>query len=522
MIKRCLTLLALFALLVPGAAMAAPEHGGTLVMGSIHTPRHFNAGVQSGTATALPSAQIFASPLLFDADRNPQPYLAEKWEFSEDSLSLTLHLVKNAVFHDGEPITSADVAFSVMTVKENHPFKTMLEPVIGVDTPDPHTAVIRLSQPHPALLLAMSPVLMPIMPKHIYDNGEDMKTHPANLKPVGSGPFKLTEYKAGEYYVLEKHDKFFIPGKPYLDKIIVRIIPDPNSLALGLEAGELHFVPYMSEVRMIDRLEKTKGVIVSYKGYDGTGPLQWLAFNCGKKPLDDVRVRQAICYVMDRDFIVNRIFAGKATPVYGPLPDSSPFAAHDLEPYALDIDKANALLDEAGYKKGPGGVRFSLTIDTQAGNEKMRILSEYLRPQLKKIGIDATLRVAADFPTWAKRVSEFDFDMTIDVVSGWGDPVIGVARTYLTSNIRKGVIWSNTQQYSNPKVDELLTLAGQEMDLEKRTKLYQEFQHIVVNEAPIRFISLVPFYSLSREELKNRPETMWGTHSPWLDTYIEQ
>lgn len=134
-------------------ASAEPRRGGELVIISGENPRHLNPAVQSGVATAVPGTQIFASPLRVDADWNFHPYLAESWEWSDDGLALTLHLVENARFHDGVPITSADVAFSIMTIKANHPFQTMFGPVEAVDTPDAHTAVIRLSQPHPALLL---------------------------------------------------------------------------------------------------------------------------------------------------------------------------------------------------------------------------------------------------------------------------------------------------------------------------------------------------------------------------------
>ena len=113
------------------------------------------------------------------------------------ALKVTLNLVKDATFHDGKPVTSEDVAFSIMTTKENHPFKSMFAPVESIDTPNPHTAVINLSQPHPALLLALSPALAPVLPKHVFGDGQDPKSHPANSNPVGSGPFMLEEFTPG-------------------------------------------------------------------------------------------------------------------------------------------------------------------------------------------------------------------------------------------------------------------------------------------------------------------------------------
>lgn len=510
----------IMALSLSAAATAAPTAGGTLVIGSTQTPRHFNGAVQSGVATALPSTQIFASPLRYDDKWVPHPYLAESWEVAPDGKSVTLHLVKNAVFHDGTPVTSEDVAFSIMTIKANHPFKTMLEPVERVDTPDPHTAVIVLSKPHPALLLAMSPALMPIMPKHVYGDGADVKSHPANLKPVGSGPFKLVEYKQGEYYVLEKFDKYFRPGLPYLDKIVVKLIPDVNSLLIGMERHEINMIPLISDVRGVERMEKMKDVTVTAKGYEGIGPLNWLAFNTKKKPLDDVRVRRAIAYAVNRDFITGKLMGGRAAPALGPIVMSSPFADPSLEPYKLDLKKANALLDEAGYKKNADGIRFPLQIDYIPGyEEQQRNVAEFLRPQLKKIGIAVEVRAAPDFPTWAQRISNYDFDMTMDSVFNWADPVIGVARTYLSSNIRKGVIWSNTQQYENPKVDELLEKAAVETDEAKRKALYVEFQKLVVADVPQVFLNTVPYHSGFQAGLANLPTSIWGPLSPMDEVY---
>jgi peptide/nickel transport system substrate-binding protein len=186
-----------------------PTRGGTLIATLNSNVRNLNSAVQSGTVPGFPGAQLFASPLRYDENWTPQPYLAESWNISEDGLTVTLNLVKNATFHDGHPITSSDVAFSVKVIQENHPFKSMFAPVASVDTPDEHTAVLNLSQPHPALMLAMSGQLMSIIPEHIYGDGQNPKTHPRNNKDVvGSGPFKLVEFKNNEHVIVERYDDF--------------------------------------------------------------------------------------------------------------------------------------------------------------------------------------------------------------------------------------------------------------------------------------------------------------------------
>lgn len=377
-----------------------PQRGGTLIVGSTQVPRHLNGAVQSGIATAMPSTQLFASPLRFDDQWKPQPYLAESWKLAEDGKSLTLNLRRNAVFHDGKPITSADVAFSIMAIKANHPFQTMLGPVEKVDTPDPYTAIIRMSAPHPAILLAMSPALAPILPKHIYGDGADLKTHARNSADVvGSGPFKLTEFRAGQRIVMERFDKFFLPGRPYLDKLVFNIVPDSSSLLLSLERGDVQMVPYLQASIDLKRLSTNPQITLTGKGFEGIGSINWLAINTDRKPLDDVRVRKAIAHAIDKNFITKALMGGFASVADGPIVAASPFASADLVRYPLDLKKSAALLDEAGLKPASNGERFKITIDYLPGtDEQQKNVAEYVRAQLKKVGIAVDVRASADFP----------------------------------------------------------------------------------------------------------------------------
>lgn len=513
--------LALAALSMPAAAQTA-QRGGTLVVGSSQQPRHLNGAVQSGIATAMPSTQLFASPLRFDEQWNPQPYLAEKWSLASDGKSLTLNLRKGAVFHDGQPITSADVAFSIMAIKANHPFQTMFGPVEKVDTPDAQTAIIRMSTPHPAIVLAMSPALCPILPRHIYGDGTDLKSHPRNsANVVGSGPFKLVEFTAGQRIVMERFDKFFLPGRPYLDRVIINIVPDSSSLVLGVERGDIQMLPYASLPSDLRRMAKNPALAMTSKGYEGIGAINWLAFNTAKKPLDDVRVRKAIAYAIDRKFITKALHAGFSKPAEGPIMPGTPFATDDVTHYNLDLKKSAALLDEAGYKANGDGERMKLTVDYIPGqDDQQKNVAEYLRSQLKKVGVTVEVRASADFPAWAKRMASHDFDMSIDSVFNWGDPVIGVARTYLSSNIRP-IVWTNTQSYQNPKVDELLQQAGEQLDPTKRKAYYAAFQKIVTDEVPIDFINVVPYHTVTTKKVEHVPMTIWGPASPYDEVTLK-
>ena len=517
-------LLATAALAMPFAAQAdEPKRGGTLIVGTTQTARHLNGAVQPGSATGMPSTQLFASPLRFDDQWKPQPYLAESWKLAEDGKSLTLNLRKGAVFHDGKPITSADVAFSVMAIKANHPFQTMLGPVERVDTPDANTAIIRMSTPHPAIVLAMSPALCPILPKHIYGDGQDLKTHPRNsTNVVGSGPFKLVEFQSGQRVVMERFDKYFLSGKPYLDKVVIDITPDASTLILGLERGSVQMLPFLTVPSELKRLADNKQIALTPKGYEGIGALNWLAFNLERKPVSDLKVRQAIAYAIDKNFVTKALMGGFAKPADGPIAPGGPYSSTDVNRYPLDLKKAAALLDEAGYPAGKGGERFKLTIDYLPGSDsQQKIVAEYLRTQLKKIGITVEVRTSADFPAWAKRIAAHDFDMTMDSVFNWGDPVIGVHRTYLSTNI-KPIVWTNTQDYRNPQVDELLNTAGGILDPTKRKAYYATFQKIVTDDLPIHFITVMSLHTAASKKVGNVPTTIWGPMSPYDEVYLKQ
>ena len=516
-------ILSIFIILPGVLSVQAGSHkkGGTLIMSVGATPRHLNPAVQSGIDTGAPGAQLFATPLRFDENWNPQPYLAESWSISDDGLSVTLNLVKGATFHDGKPITSKDVAFSIKTIKAHHPFKTMFGAVKRVDTPDSHTAVIRLSKPHPALLLALSSQLGAVIPEHIYGDGQDPKTHPRNSENVvGSGPFKLVEFVRDQHIILERNENFFLEGKPYLDKIVMRIIKDPSARSLGRENGEIHLSAFESTPQDILHSKGIAHLTATDKGYAAIGPITWLAFNTKSKPTSDVRVRQAIAFAVDRNFLINAVMRGTSKPAYTGIHPDSIFHEPNVERYDLDINKANQILDDAGYSKNSDGIRFPLNIDY--GWPSAKPMAEYMKPQLKKIGIDVTVRTSAGFPAWAKTVSNWEFDMTVDVVFNWGDPVIGVHRTYLCENAKKGVIWSNTQQYCNPEVDQILEKAGQENDRNQRIAFYSKAQKLISKDVPIYFTDTVPYHTIyNHKKVGNPPSTIWGTCSPLDEVFLK-
>lgn len=502
----------------------APQKGGDLVFCPLNLPSHFNSAIQSGTSVMLPGAQLFASLLEFDDKWQPVPYLAKSWKISDDRLTYSFHLVENATFHDGKPITSQDVAFSFEILKNNHPFGvSMFAAVDRVETPDPHTAVFKLSKPHPALLLSLSPVLLPIIPKHVYSTAP-IRTHPANLKPIGSGPFKFVEYKPGDYFIFDRYEKFFRPGKPYLDRIIGKGAKDANAVEIAFRQGDFHYAAFSGRLRLqnITRLKKVDELVVTDRGYDAVGPISYLEFNLRKSAFKDIRVRQAIAHAIDKDFIAQKLHLGLSVKATGPIVHSFPFYTPDVRTYDFNLEKANRLLDESGYPRKAGGLRFSATLDWYPGDlDNQQMIAEYLKAALAKIGIDAQLRPPPDFGTWASRVTSWDYDLTVSGIYSYADPVIGVHRLYLCSNI-KHVIYTNTGGYCNPKVDEILDKASTETDFNKRKALYAEFQKRLTEDLPLIWTHENPYFTIYNKDLRDVPLGIWGAMAPWDKMYWKE
>ena len=500
-----------------GAVDTGPVAGGTLLIQSTQVPRHLNGTVQSGYATAVPGTQLNASPLLFDENFEPQPYLAESWEVAEDGLSVTLNLVEGAVFHDGEPITSEDVAFSITTSRDNHPFRTMFAPVTSVDTPDDLTAVINLSEPHPAILLAMSPGLLPIIPEHVYNDGQDIREHPCNAGTecfVGSGPFTLTEYEAGSIIRMEAFADFFIPERPYLDEIIIEIVPDPATITLGLENGTTDLALPPGEANIV-RLQGNDDVIVTAEGHAAVGQVNWLEFNLNDPDLSNVEVRRAIADGIDREFLTDVIQQGTTIATTTGIHQGSPFHNPDTEHYGAGVEAAQQRLSDAGIDASTMSFAVDYIPPVQLAQ------AEYVVQVLQDIGFEAELNTSPDFPTWAGRVAAGEHQMTLNNVWNWGDPVIGVHRSYLSTN-NVGAIWTNNTAYNNPEVDALLAQAGSTFDVDERIDLYHQMQTIVNEDVPMVYLSNGVFWQAYQPRVQNPPIGVWGQLGPMHELWLAE
>ena len=505
--------------LMPGAFAQEGKRGGTMTIGASGM-RTLNSAVQPGNATGLPCAQIFAGLIELDEKFKPQPCAAKSWETSKDGLTYRFSLVDNMNFHDGRPVTAQDVAFSINTVKSAHPFMSVMYGTVLDSTRavDPRTVEIKLKAPFQGLLYALSSSLTPILPEHVFGT-EPIQKHPANEKPVGSGPYKFVEWKPREYVILERNDKYFRPGRPYLDRLVLKIIEDPLTRAIALEKGEIDFMPF-SFLRMTDveRLQKNAKLVVSRKGYEAVGPINYIEMNLRAPPLDDLRVRQAIAHTIDRNFVTKNLHRGFSQRLDGPLHSSNPFYdAASVKKYEHDLVKANQLLDAAGHARKADGNRFQLTLDLPTFNPDSSILvAGYMKSQFRKVGIDIVLRPSTDLADFGNRIGQWNYQLAMNATFNYPDPLIGVHRSFVCSNIRK-VLWANTEGYCNQKLDAVLLQAATEPDLARRKALYAQFQKTVTEELPFVWTNEEPYTTVYDKRVTGLPKSVWGALSAFED-----
>jgi peptide/nickel transport system substrate-binding protein len=511
------------------AQTTTPKKGGTMIM-LVHPEPATLASYMSVAANVGPvTTQIYEGLVSYDWSLKPVPLLAESWQIAPDGLSITFKLRDGVRFHNDKPFTSADVQYTFMEVlKKVHPRgSVVLAALTAVETPDPKTAVFRLARPAPYLMMALSGFEAPILCKSVFE-GTDITKNPSATRPVGTGPFKFAGWERGQFIRLDRNANYWQPGLPRLERIVARFVADASTRSAALETGEAHYAAY-NAVNNADvaRLKAHPGLETTTKGYELYSGISQIEMNSRKPPFDKKNVRQAIAYAIDRKFIIDNIQYGYGKPATGPI--SSVFAASGI--YTSDVrdftvpDRiaiANKLLDEAGLPRKANGMRFSATLEVNPFGQQWVRQAEYLKQALAAIGIDLNLR-SEDAAAWLRRVyTNYDYEMSEPFFSNLSDPVIGVQRQYITSQIRKGVDFVNNTFYSNPEVDALFSAGAEELDPKKRAEIYHKVQKILVEDSPIVWISEIEYVTVFSRKLRDSLTGPLGTFSSfdraWLDT----
>ena len=497
-------------------AAAVPRKGGTLVVAGSSDPGQLNPAITTAGGTHFAAGAMYNGLVDLDKDFKPAPDLAESWTVSADGKTYTFKLAKGVKWHDGVPFTSADVKFTFEQVllKFHARTKAGVEPVLaGIDIPDDLTVVFRFKSPYAPLLQQLNVIEAPIVAKHIYE-GTDIQNNPANLKPVGTGPFRFVEYKKGQQLVLERNPDYFKPGLPYLDKLVFTIIPQDATRVLAFENKEVDYVGIPGAD--VARFEKLDGVVVgrTAAGSGGSFCVSTIIPNLDKAPLDKLEVRQALNLAIDRQRMVKQILFDQGDAARGPLASTLWAFDKSLPPFEYSAQKANDALEKAGLKKGGDGNRFKLTAVIPTSQAK---LSEILKENFTAVGVDLELKLLevneANQTVFVKR----EFDLGFASYCNGPDPEIGVRRVYDSTNI-KPVLFSNGAGYRNPKVDDLFNRGVAEVVREKRVPIYAELQKTLLADVPYFWLLETRNAYAVRKNLRDiRPWTSSLAEYAWLD-----
>jgi peptide/nickel transport system substrate-binding protein len=473
---------------VATTAAGTPKRGGTVVIAQTSDPGQFNPAITTSGAIHPFTDQMFNGLVGLDDNLNPVPELAASWEITDGGKVYTFKLQPNVKWHDGQPFTSEDVKFTFeeALLKFHARTKAGLEKFLDkIEAPDPLTVVFRFKQPYGPLLQRLDVVEASIIPKHIYQ-GKDVQKDPAILKPIGTGPFRFVEYIKGDRVVMERNPNYFRPNLPYLDRVIMRIIPQSSTALLALEQGEIDYLGGVPGSD-IERLRKNPDITLA-QGFGGSGGTlcqDVLIPNLTKAPFDKLEGRQAFYQALDRQFIFERVYFGQGSPSTGPISRQMTWAySPNTKQYPFNVNQANQLLDAAGFARGSDGTRLTLTF-THGSNYAR--LAEVMREQLRAVGIKLELQ-SLDANAAAEKVFvKKEFDIGIASYCNGSDPEIGVRRVYVSSNIGP-ITFSNGAGYKNEKVDQLFDQAVSQSDRAERAKTYAEIQRILSEEVPYFWI----------------------------------
>ena len=469
------------------AKAQAGRKGGTMVVALPGDVEVINSSITTDISSSNMCGQVYSTIVRIDDSGKVQPYLAKQWEIAPDGLTYTFRFFDNITWHDGRPFTAEDVAWGLWNVnrKYNGPATGLLEAVESITAPDPLTAVFKLKYPYAPLLQGLAYFnSSTIIPKHIFDTGEDPRKNPANLKPVGTGPFMFQEYRKGSHVSFVRNPKFHIENRPYLDRLVFQVIPNEAARALALEKGDIDFIPYYAmSLAEVERLKKNPKVTIAIAKRQIAG--EYMAFVNTRHPaLGKKAVRQALYYAMDRKEMLAKAGFGFGKVSAGPISSELvPFYTDDGRQYGYDPARAEKMLDEAGYPRAAGGNRLAIRISFSQAEAPLNNVARLMRAHFAKIGVDLKV-MGMDPAAWRDSAfRNWDFDLTMGTYATGPDPAIGAETFYVCRKIEK-VPGLNASGYCNPEVDALFAAAAKELDEAKRVSLYHQVTRILDEDVP--------------------------------------
>ncbi|HDH10812.1 MAG TPA: peptide-binding protein [Nitrospirae bacterium] len=470
-------------------ALEQPAYGDAIVAALSGNPSVLIPMLAGDSASHDVAGLIFNGLVKYDTDLSVTGDLAESWEISPDGLVITFHLKKGIKWTDGVEFTADDVMFGYKTIideKTATPYKGDYLQVKKAEVLDRYTFRVAYDKPFAPALTTWGSLV--VLPKHLLE-GKDITKSKFARNPVGMGPYKLKKWAAGQEVVLDSNRDYF-EGRPFIDRYIYRIIPDPATQFIELRAGGLDrmgLTPIQYKKQTDNEFfrknfRKFRYPVPSYT---------YMGFNLRHPWFKDKRVRQAIAYAIDKEEIVDVVLFGLGRPATGPYVPGTWYYNPDVRQYEYDINKAQRLLKEAGWSDTDNngildkdGKPFEFTILTNMGNNLRKNTATIIQWRLRKIGINVRIRLLE----WSAFINEFidkrRFEM---VILGWS---LGFEPDQydIWHSSKTGEKEFNFVSYSNPDVDELLEKGRRTFDIEKRKKAYYRIQEILADELPYIFL----------------------------------
>lgn len=474
---------------VPAKGDAAkPAYGDTFIEASIAEPNNLLPVLSSDSASSDINRLVYSGLIRYDKNLQLEGELAESWDISEDNLSFTFHLRKDVTWHDGTPFTSADVLFTYqMYINPDVPtsYAEDFLQVAAAEAVDPYTFRVSYEKPYAPALESWG---TSIHPKHLLD-GKDVTKSPLSRSPVGTGPYKFVKWDAGEKVELVANPDYF-EGKPYIHRVVYRVIPDSSTQFLELQSGGLDLmgltpIQYQTQT---DTLAFTRNFNkYRYLSFSYT----YLGYNLTKPLFQDIRVRRAISFAIDKQELIDGVLLGLGHIATGPYkPDTWVYNAN-VKRYDYNPELSRSLLAEAGWTDSDGdgvldkaGERLAFTIVTNQGNDLRSKTAEIIQRRLKEVGIAIEIRIVE----WATFLKEFIFPGNFDAtILGWsGGPEPDQYNIWHSSKTAPREL--NFTKYKNAEVDALLEKGRRVFDQQERKQVYDRFQEILAEEQPYTFL----------------------------------
>ncbi len=502
-----------------------PEYGDTFIESSIGDASTLLPVLASDSASSEINGLIYNGLIRYDKDLQVEGELAESWEISEDNLTITFHLRKGVTWHDGAPFTSADVKFNYQLYidpKTPTAYAESFKQVTGIETPDPDTFIVHYDKPYAPALMSWA---MSIHPRHLLEGKEITKSLLAR-QPIGTGPYRFSEWVGGEKIVLESNPDYF-EGQPYLKRVVYRIIPDISTQFLELQTGSLDYMG-LSPLQF-DRQTDTPAFRRLYNKYRYLNfGYTYLGYNLKHPIFQDKRVRQALSYAINKQELIDGVLLGYGKVATGPYKPDTWVYNDDVQKYGYNPEKARQLLAAAGWQDHDGdglldkaGRKFSFTIVTNQGNDLRSKTGEIIQRRFKEIGVEVKLRIIE----WATFLKEFinpgNFDATI---LGWtGGPEPDQYNIWHSS--KTGPRELNFIGFKNAEVDRLLEKGRRVFDQQQRKVFYDRFQEILAEEQPYTFLYIgeaLPAVSKRFRGVKPAPAGIRYNFNKWFVPKNEQ